>query len=191
MTGALAWAGVIGPGLFVVVFLVLGVAKPGYDATARFVSEGSIGELGWVQVANFVVLGVMLAAFAVPLWAGYGNDLSGRLGAALIAAMGVGLGLAGVFVTDPGSRVVSRHGLVHVIASIVVFASLTLACLTFAWRLRGDPAFAAYSVATGLFVPVGFVATVAAGRWLGIAQRVLIVVGWTWIAVLGWRLATA
>ncbi len=150
MTGALAWTGVVGPAGFVAVFLVLGVVKPGYDARARFVSEGSIGELGWIQIVNFVVFGTMLLAFAAALWNSYGNEASGRTGAGLMAAVGAGLILAGVFVTDPGTKIVSRHGLVHVIASMVVFGGLMLACLAFAWRLHANGRFAAYSVATSL-----------------------------------------
>lgn len=187
---ALGWTGVVGPAVFVAVFLVLGAVKPGYDAAARFVSEGSIGELGWIQIANFVLLGTMLLAFAAALWNGYGNETSGRIGAGLIAAVGVSLVFAGVFVTDPGTKIVSRHGLVHVIASMVVFGGLMLACLAFAWRLHASGGFAAYSVATPIFIPIGIVVTNAAGRWIGLAQRALIVVAWSWITVLAWRVTT-
>src|SRR5574337_686761 len=99
----LAWTGVIGPAVFVAVFLVLGAIKPGFDAKVRFVSEGSIGELGWIQIANFVVLGTMLLAFAAALWNSYGNETSGRIGAGSMTAVGIGLILAGAFVTDPGT----------------------------------------------------------------------------------------
>lgn len=86
-----------------------------------------------------------------------------------MAAVSFGLILAGVFVTDSGTKIVSRHGLGHVLASIVVFGGLMLACLAFAWRLRSQGAFAAYSLATGLFIPIGIAVTTAAGRWTGIA----------------------
>jgi len=190
VTGALVWAGIVGPPLFVAVFLVLGTVKPGYDARARFVSEGSIGELGWIQIINFVVLGAALLAFAAGLWHSYGDEVSGRIGAGLMAAVGVGLIFSGLFVTDAGTKIVSRHGLVHLVAGLVVFGGLMLACLAFAWRLHAHSTFAAYSVATSVFIPIGFVVTNAAGRWTGLAQRVLIIVAWTWITVLAWRLAT-
>ncbi len=172
------------------VFLVLGAVKPGYDAWARFVSEGSVGELGWIQIANFVLLGAALLAFAAALWNSYGDETSGRIGAGLMAVVGVGLIFAGVFVTDAGTKIVSRHGLVHLIASLVVFGGLMLAGLAFAWRLHAHSAFAAYSVATSVFIPIGIVVTNAAGRWGGLAQRVLIIGAWTRITLLAWRLAT-
>lgn len=190
VTSQLAWAGVLGPALFIAVFLVVGVVKPGYDATARFVSEGSIGELGWAQVVNFVILGTALLAFAAALWNSYGDEVPGRVGAGLIAITGGGLILSGVFVADPGQKIVSRHGLVHAISGLIVFGSLMLACLAFALRLRAQGEFAAYSLATGVFIPVGFVATAASRRWTGLAQRVLIIVAWAWIVLLAWRVAT-
>ncbi len=55
MARRLAWAGIVFPPLFVVVFLILGFVKPNYNPVRQFVSEGSIGQLGWVQVANFLV----------------------------------------------------------------------------------------------------------------------------------------
>jgi hypothetical protein len=34
-------------------------------------------------------------------------------------------------------------------------------------------------VFTSVFIPIGFVVTNAAGRWTGLAQRILIIVAWT------------
>ena len=68
MTRRLALAGVLGPPLFVVVFLVDGLIKPGYDPVTRVVSEASIGDLGWVQIANFLVFGATMLAFSLGLW---------------------------------------------------------------------------------------------------------------------------
>ena len=183
----LLWAGVVGPPLFVAVFLVLGVIKPRYDATAQFVSEGSIGEMGWVQILNFIVLGALMLAFAPGLWVSFAGQVAGRAGAALMAVFGIGLVLSGVFVTDaPGSRAVATvHGLLHNLAGLAVFGTLMLACFTFAWTLRSQAGGATYSLVTGIAIPVGFVGSALAGRWVGIAQRALIVVGWTWITVLG------
>ena len=62
-------------------------------------------------------------------------------------------------------------------------------------RFAGDPAWrgwAAYSRATGALVAVCFVASLAAafrpGAPAGLLQRVAIVAGWGWIALLATRL---
>ena len=180
----LIWAGIVGPPVFVAVFSMLGVVKPRYDATAQFVSEGSIGDLGWVQTLNFIVFGALMLVFAAGLWSG----VSGQgVGAVLMAVFGIGLILSGVFVTDsPGSRAAATvHGVLHNVAGLVVFGSLTLACFVSAWTFRSHAGWGVYSLATGIAIPIGFVGSALAGRWVGIAQRALIVVGWTWITVLG------
>ena len=47
--------GVIGPVLFVLVFLVEGATRPGYSAWRNFVSQLSLSDQGWEQVANFLI----------------------------------------------------------------------------------------------------------------------------------------
>jgi len=50
-----------------VVFLVEGVVHPEYNAWRDYVSDLSLGRQGWVQMANFVVFGLLMLAFAVGL----------------------------------------------------------------------------------------------------------------------------
>ena len=38
--------------------MVLGFITPGYDWVARYGSELSLGLLGWIMIANFIVLGL-------------------------------------------------------------------------------------------------------------------------------------
>src|SRR5216684_611989 len=159
----LALAGILGPPFFVLVFLILGLVKPGYNPVTRFVSEGSIGELGWVQIGN-----------------------------ALIAVAGIGIVFAGVFVADPGTQVATTHGGLHIVASLVTFLCLALACFFFARRFWHDLPFAIYSIGSGLIIPIGFSqAGTMGGRWTGIIQRVVIIVVWAWMAVLAIRLRRA
>jgi len=188
----LALAGILGPPFFVLVFLILGLVKPGYDPVTRFVSEGSIGDLGWVQIANFLILGPALLIFAVGLRLGFGDRLSGQIGSALIAVAGIGIVFAGVFVADPGTQVATTHGGLHIVASLVTFLCLALACFFFARRFWNDLPFAIYSIGSGLIIPIGFSqAGTMGGRWTGIIQRVVIIVVWAWMAVLAIRLRRA
>jgi len=59
-----AWAGIIGPALFVAVFIMEGWLRPGYDPLSMAVSELSLGERGWIQVASFLVTGALFLVFA-------------------------------------------------------------------------------------------------------------------------------
>src|SRR6266568_9018894 len=57
------WAGVIGPILFVFVFSLDGFLKPNY--TSLPISYLELGANGWIQSANFIVLGLLLMLFAL------------------------------------------------------------------------------------------------------------------------------
>src|SRR5262249_37750539 len=58
-----AWAGMIGPALFVTVFTLEGWLRTGYDPLSMYISELSLGPRGWIQIANFIVLGTLLLLF--------------------------------------------------------------------------------------------------------------------------------
>jgi hypothetical membrane protein len=59
--------GAIGPLLFIIVFLIEGVTRPGYSAWRDFVSDLSLSNQRWMQVANFLVCGLLAFGFAVGL----------------------------------------------------------------------------------------------------------------------------
>src|SRR5262245_19979914 len=52
--------GVVGPLLFIVVFLLEGATRSGYDPVRYPVSSLSIGTRGWIQAANFLMVGLSL-----------------------------------------------------------------------------------------------------------------------------------
>jgi uncharacterized protein DUF998 len=55
--------GVVGPILFFAVFTVAGAVRHGYSALRDFVTHLSLGDQGWVQIANFIVFGLLMLAF--------------------------------------------------------------------------------------------------------------------------------
>jgi hypothetical protein len=84
-TKALLACGVIGAPLFVGAFLIEGATRADYDPLRHPVSSLALGESGWMQVANFIVAGLLMLAFACGLrfgpsearsgdrcWSGYG-----------------------------------------------------------------------------------------------------------------------
>ncbi len=48
-----AWAGIIGPALFVAVFIIEGLLRPDYNAFSTYVSALSLGPRGWIQIVKF------------------------------------------------------------------------------------------------------------------------------------------
>ncbi len=98
MRNKLLYAGVIGPLLFIVVFLIEGATRAGYKPWLMYVSQLATGPGGWLQVANFLTFGMLVIAFAV------GLRFATRSNAApiLLALFGAALLVAGIFSTDPG-----------------------------------------------------------------------------------------
>lgn len=207
--------GVIGPVLFVIVFLVEGATRPGYSAWRHFVSQLSLSDQGWEQVANFLVCGLLCLGFAVGLRRALGGGKGAVAGPVALAIFSTALIVAGIFSTDPalgypagtpaptGSPALhgTLHGMVHGFAGLVCFVSLTFACFVLARRFAGNEqwrGWAAYSVLTGLAILLFFIASNAAsvldmrGIWpdapTGLLQRIAIIAGWTWIALLAARL---
>ncbi len=176
------WCTTAGAVLFVVVLLVNDSVKPGYEPVRDFVSEAAIGRGGWVQIANFVVSGTLVALSSVAL-SNAVNRWTGRL----VGFVGASLVGAGVFVTDPvPHEQATWTGAVHNVVSFVVFGCLSAACFTAA-RWRPARAWRVYCRVTGIAVPALFVASGASAGTGGLFQRATIVVGWSWLAVLGLR----
>jgi hypothetical protein len=59
-TASLLWGGVVGAVGFVVAFLVEGFVRSGYDPVRLQISYLSLGVGGWVQVASFLIAGVLV-----------------------------------------------------------------------------------------------------------------------------------
>nr|WP_269440726.1 DUF998 domain-containing protein [Micromonospora tarapacensis] len=177
--------GIVGAVLFIAVILINGVVKPGYQPAHDFVSEGSIGRGGWLQIANFVVSGTLLAVFSFGL-----RHTVSRWTAWLVRVFAICLIGAGVFVSDPvPTDRTTSHGTAHNLVSLLVFAALIAACFTAArWRPTG--AWRWYCRLTGITVGVLVVAAGAVDPTdggAGLIQRAGITLGWTWLAVLAVR----
>lgn len=204
VTRALLWCGVVGPVLFVVVFLAEGATRPGYRPWRHFVSLLAHGDRGWVQTTSFVVCGCASLCAAIGVWrTGDGMALP-----VLFAVFGVGLIASGRYRCDAGlgyppgategwPRTASLEGNRHNLAGAAVFASIAVACFVAAAR-SGGSTWTVYCVASGVLVIVLFVATGAlAARAsegsdppIGVAQRLAIIAGWAWMAVFAWSRVT-
>jgi hypothetical protein len=194
---------VVGP-LFTLAWFLEGATRTDYNPVRHPVSSLALGEYGWTQVANFLVCGLLSVAFAVGLWRAVRPWGGSTWGPVLVAAFGIGLVGAGIFVTDPVSgyppgtphlleEYSSVPAALHDAFSVPVFVGLPAACFVFARRFRGwgRPGWSLYSLVTGLVFLVGFVlASLAFGQVPGLVevggllQRATITIGWTWLTLL-------
>jgi hypothetical membrane protein len=200
----LLWAGLVGPPLFIVVFLIEGLTRPGYSAWRHYVSQLATGPGGWMQVANFLVCGALVIAFAVGL-RGATRSIAAPI---LLGLFGVSLLVAGAFSTDPAlgyppgaAQVHTIHGMIHGLAGLGAFSLLPATAFVMAgWfaRTSSPRRWVWYSLGVGVLMIVTFVASttfstldatgVVPNAPTGFFQRIAIITGWTWIAMVAWRL---
>lgn len=189
----LACGAAAGP-LFTGVSLVQVLTRDEFDLSTHPLSLLSLGDLGWVQVANFVLSGLLSTAFAVGLRRSPERGWAGRWGPWLYAGFGLGMVAGGVFPTDPSGGFPpgvpdgpdsSWHSLVHDVAAGIAVDLALVSCLLLARRFRRarQTGWAWYSLLTGI---VGLVLS-----WWpdqdGISVRLALVV----TLVLGWATALA
>lgn len=147
-TRPLACGIVAGP-LFIAVGLVQAFTREGFDLSRHPLSLLSLGDLGWIQIANFAVTGLLYVACAAGMRRVLRPGRGGTWGPLLVGAVGVGLVLAGVFVTDAGAgyppgapagapEQISWHGILHEVGFTVALLSWTAACFVFMRRFAAN-----------------------------------------------------
>ena len=163
----LLFCGIVAGPLFIAASLIQAFTRTGFDLARHPISLLGLGPLGWVQIANFVVCGVLYVLGAIglraPLRPGRGSRLLQRSqcwGPLFICTTGVGLIVAGVFTADPGAGfppgapagapAMSWHGAIHEIGFLLSFVGAIGACLVFARRYAalGRRGWAVAAVAT-------------------------------------------
>jgi uncharacterized protein DUF998 len=202
-TRLLLACGAIGPLLNIVVILILGATRPGYNAWQIPDSNLELGDGGWIQIANYIVTGVLLLGFAIGLRRVLRTGRGSTWGPILLGIYGLTFIVAGIFVTDPvlgyppgASSAPTVYGTLHNLFGQLQFISLIAACFVLARRDAADPAkrgWVWYSLATGLLIAASDVAFVLTfklwdGGPVGLIERIGIIGGGTWIALLAIRL---
>jgi hypothetical protein len=197
-TRSLLGYGVIaGPG-YVVVSLVQALTRDGFDLRRHAWSLLSNGHLGWIQIANFVVTGLMTVAFAIGLRRALDQGRGGTWAPRLIGVFGLSLVGAGIFRADPalgfpagtpnGSDQVSWHGAAHFASGAVGFTCLIVACFVMARRFAGQGRrdWAVFSGLTGVLFLAGFLGVAAGAGTAGstVGFTVTIVLAWAWVSAL-------
>jgi len=164
-TRALLACGVVGGPLFLVVALTQAFTRDGFDLARHPISLLSLGDLGWIQITNFTLTGVLYVACAVGMRRVLHPGRAGTWGPRLVGAMGVGLIMGGVLLTDAGAgfppgapagapEQVTWHGILHNVGPILSFDGMIVGCLVFARRFAalGQRGWAAAGVATAVAV---------------------------------------
>jgi uncharacterized membrane protein YhaH (DUF805 family) len=191
--------GILPGPVFLGVAIIQGLTRQGFDLTRHPISLLSLGDLGWLQITNFIVSGLLVVTYAVGMRRVLDGGPAGTWGPLLIGVYGVGMIAAGIFRPDaaygfpPGSpagvpSTMTWHSTLHGLSFLVVVLSLVGACAVFARRFAAlrRPGWVAYCVTTAAFALVLAVlgSATAAGLLLLVAAAIM----FTWLAVVAVRL---
>lgn len=202
----LLYAGIVGPLLFIAAFIVEGSTRPDYSQWRLYVSQLSTGPGGWAQVVNFLVCGTLVLAFAVGLRVSIRGTRGSVGGPVLLGVFAVALLVAGVFSTDPGlgyppgASGHTVHGMIHGLAGLIAFTTLPAAAFVMSWHFAAsgtERRWVTYSLAVGLGIIALFIAFTTTSAMdgsghlhnapTGFLQRIAIIGGWTWMAMVAWH----
>ena len=140
----LLYCGIVAGPLFIAASLIQALTRTGFDLARHPLSLLSLGSLGWVQILNFVVSGILYVLGAVGQRAALRQSRGGTWGPLFVGFSGIGLIIAGVFTADAGAGfppgapagapTMSWHGLLHEIGFMLSFVGAIGACAVYARR---------------------------------------------------------
>jgi len=193
LTQSLLCAGIAAGPLYLLTGLTQALTREGFDLRRHALSLLSNGDLGWIQIANFLVSGLSVIVGAAGVRRVLKGESGGTWGPLLLGVYGLGLIGAGIFVADPGrgfppgapmgSTSMSLNGLLHFVFGGLGFYGLIAACFVFArrflkWRRMG---WAVYSVLTGVLFFAAFAAIASGSTSTAILLGFYVAIAWIWL----------
>jgi MFS family permease len=189
LTSLLLLCGAIAGPFFIFVVLVQDYTRPGFDPRLDQLSLLSLGNWGWVQIANFLLAGFLNLLYAADLWRRLHPGKGGTWGPILIAMYGLGLVVVGIFRTDPSNGFPpgvpaatqpSWHGAIHALGALFVFLMLAAALCVFvrlflAWQERW---WAIYVLASAVLFLLIFFTGFTNAAFMARTLRLAVLIGW-------------
>lgn len=202
ITKSLLGYGVIAGPIYVIVAAAQVLLRDGFDPTRHAVSQLVNGDYGWIQVANFVLVGAMTIAAAIGIGRALPAGRLARASAVLLACFGAGVMAAGILRADPsdgfppgtppGMGAPSWHGIGHFLVAGTGFACLVAAGFVvgaaFARQgLRGW-AWCSRTVAVYFGATFGLMASGSGGPVAIVLFTVAVVASWAWLTAISLKL---
>jgi hypothetical protein len=194
-----AWAGIIAPALFVAVFTIEGWLRPGYDPITTYVSALSLGPRGWIQITNFIVLGMLMLVFTRGVAAEIQSGKASRWGHICLTLIALLFIVSGPFIMDLTGTPLGQatiHGTIHGLAGGIIFILMPVSCFIYLRRFRQDPEWQYFHWGTlllGIIVAVAVLLLTFSTKlpslqsifvdWLGLIQRFIIVPFMIWMFI--------
>jgi Protein of unknown function (DUF998) len=196
-TWRLLGCGVAAGPLFIGLSVIQALTREGFDLKRHAISMLSLGDYGWIQIANFLISGCLTVLCAIGMWKALRHGRAGTWGPVLVGMFGAGTLAAGLFSTDPAMgfppgapaglpETLSWHGVLHGVAFFVAFASLVASCFVYAKRFaeRKQWRWTAHSAISGVAAPALVAMGIANPTSAGVPFLLAAAVAFAWLAVL-------
>jgi hypothetical membrane protein len=203
LTKALLACGIATGPLFYILALIQMPLRSGFDIRRHAISLLSLGDLGWIQIASFIVTGLLALLCAVGMRRLLRSSQGGTWGPILIGIYGVGLILGGIFHPDPGlgfpagapagmPASMSPHATVHTLGFFTAFLSLIVACFVFARRFAslGQRRWAIYCAVSGVVATLLIFLGTSNPSLVGVIIAFAGVIAFGWVSVIAAKLRT-
>lgn len=194
-TRTLLAAGIVAAPLWAAVSLTQAFTREGFDLTRHPLSMLSTGSLGWLQIANFIVAGMLAVAGSRGLRRVLRGTPGGTWAPRLTLVNGIGMIAAGVFVMDPADgfpagtpagapAAMSWHSVLHLVSGSLSFIALAAACFVLGrhFARTGARRHAVASRIAGAAVIVGNAWAMSGGTAGSMVLAVGVIAGTLWIA---------
>ena len=192
MAKRLLWCGAVAGPLYIAAGLAQMSTRDGFDMRRHPISLLSNGDLGWIQIANFVASGALVLAGAAGVRRTLRGQRAGTWAPLLLAVYGLGLVGAGIFRADPGNGFppgvaapphLTQSGLLHFVFGGLGFYGLIAASFVFARRFAalGRRGWSAYSAFTGAMFFASFAAIASGSTSSAVMLTFYAAVAWIWI----------
>lgn len=189
--------------LYLIVGFTQAFTRPGYDPAHNDLSVLANGDLGWIQISNLILTGLLTFLGALGIRNVLRGGKGGTWGPALLGIYGLGLIGAGIFVADPMNGFPpgtapghtapgSIHGLLHFVTGGIGFVAFIAGCFVLSRRFfaAGARGFGTFSITTGVLFLAAFagIATGSADAVIILSFTAAVILAWVWLALVAIRL---
>ncbi|MEN9407822.1 MAG: hypothetical protein RLZZ455_1038 [Candidatus Parcubacteria bacterium] len=150
-TTLLVVAGIVAGPFFIASSILHGFLRDGFNMVHHPASLLSLGEWGWVQIATFVITGLLYIALGFGIRGILKSGIGSRFVSPLFIVLGLAMIAGGVFTPDPSlgfppgtaagvPETMSWHAMLHGFAPIFGFLALVIALIILGRRFgkRGE-----------------------------------------------------
>lgn len=196
-TSTLLRCGLAAGPLFLLIFATQILLRPEFRFTRDEPSLLSIGPLGWIQIGNRMLGGLLVIAGARGIRRLLRRSKAGFWGPLLLQVFGICEVGLGIFVVDPARSPASMtlHGTLHIVFGAIGFLTLMAACFVFArsFHVQKKKAWAIFCRMVGLMFLAAFL---SAGRTARLGQdtssiqlflNLVFCLEWIWVSSISLR----